>query len=429
LGASVSQLDAIRRARATGFRVVAVDGDPGAVAFADADEAEVVDFSDIDAVTEVACRYAVDGVVAISTDRAVPVAAAVAERLGLPGIGSLTAAAMTNKATMRSRLTAAGVRQPDYAFIDGNSDVASLFDRIGAPAVLKPVDSGGQRGVALIHDLVGLEAQLPKTLAFSRSRCAILERYVEGSELNGIIVVAGGVPHLVSLSDRLRPPGPGFGVGWIHLFPSGLDPALLARAEATAIEAVVALGLKEGIAFPQLLVTSDDVFVVEVAARIAAGQMADLVHFGLGVDLVEIALLQATLRKVTPELWLPKFEQPLAIRFFTAQPGVLPVGRIVAIDGLEDVRKSRGVVKAELYMRLGETIAPARVDAHRRGYVIATADDPRQALELADHAAARLVVHVAPPDEVRESVEVDNDAQLDDSLCSRSNPLRRRLPQ
>src|SRR5262249_30988813 len=151
-------------------------------------------------------------------------------------------------------------------------------------------------------------------LAFSPRRCAILESYIEGLELNGIVVVTDGEPHLVSLSDRLRPSGAGFGVGWIHLFPSSADPALLARAEQTAREAIVTLGLKDGIAFPQLFVTSNDVFVVEVAARIAAGQMADLVRVGVGVDLVQIALLQAIAMKVPAELWQPKFEQPLAIR-------------------------------------------------------------------------------------------------------------------
>jgi formate-dependent phosphoribosylglycinamide formyltransferase (GAR transformylase) len=87
LGASVSQLAAITQARASGWRVIAVDADPQAVGFAAADVAETVDFTDIDRVVEVARRHRVDAVVAISTDRAVPVAAAVADRLGLPGIG------------------------------------------------------------------------------------------------------------------------------------------------------------------------------------------------------------------------------------------------------------------------------------------------------------------------------------------------------
>ena len=45
LGASVSQLPAILRARKAGYTVVAVDGEPDAIAFEHADIAEPVDFT------------------------------------------------------------------------------------------------------------------------------------------------------------------------------------------------------------------------------------------------------------------------------------------------------------------------------------------------------------------------------------------------
>jgi biotin carboxylase len=197
------------------------------------------------------------------------------------------------------------------------------------------------------------------------------------------------------LSDRLRPPGRGFGVGWVHLYPSQLDRAPLESAAATAVAAVRALGLRDGIAFPQLLVTDDgEPFVVEVAARIPAGQMADLVRLAIGVDLVEIALRQARGLPVPDELVEPRFDRPLAVRFFTARPGILPTGRVTAVAGLDRVRAAPGVLEADLYIRIGEVIRPVQVDADRRGYVIATADDPRAALELAGRAARELVVTV-----------------------------------
>src|SRR5207253_2971301 len=105
-----------------------------------------------------------------------------------------------------------------------------------------------------------------------------------------IVIVSEGQPHLITLSDRLRPPGIGFGVGWAHRFPSSLDEATLKQVGKTAVDAVVALGLRNGIAFPQLIATASQTYVVEVAARIPAGQMADLVRIGVGVDLFEIAL-------------------------------------------------------------------------------------------------------------------------------------------
>jgi biotin carboxylase len=391
----VSQLAGLRQARSAGFRVVAVDGDPAAVGFAEADLHEAVDFADVDRVTEIARREHVDAVVAISSDRAVPAAAAVAAALGLPGIGTNTAHLMTDKAAMRARLLEHGVRQPPYAVLTAEAVHATKIDAVGLPAVLKPVDSGGQRGVYRLESFAELRKHLPETLAHSRHGTAIVESYVEGAELNGIVVVRDGEPVLLTLSDRLRPPGRGFGVGWVHLYPSQLDRAPLESAAETAVAAVRALGLRDGIAFPQLLVTdAGEPFVVEVAARIPAGQMADLVRLAIGVDLVEIALRQALGSPVPDELVESRFQRPLAVRFFTASPGILPTGRVTAVAGLDRVRAAPGVLEADLYIRIGEVIRPVQVDADRRGYVIATADDPRAALELAGRAARELEVTV-----------------------------------
>jgi len=395
LGASVSQLPAIKQARRSGLRVVAVDGDPAAIGLVEADAEEAVDFTDLDRVIEVARAERVDAVVAISTDRAVPIAAAVADRLGLPGIGTETAHVMTDKAAMRTRLRRHGVPQPAFEVLTDHVDPTWQLDAVGIPAVLKPTDSGGQRGVYRIDDRASLAERLPVTLGFSRGRQAILEQYIDGHELNGIVVARAGEPVLLTLSDRLRPPGAGFGVGWIHLYPSQLDPAHLQKAGDIAIAAVRALGLRDGIAFPQLLVTdAGDVRVVEVAARVPAGQMADLVRLGTGTDLIEIALTQALGYTVPDSMVEARFHRPLAVSFLTASPGILPTGTVVAVDGLDRVRAAPGVLEAGLYIELGETIRAVQVDADRRGYVIATAGNAEDALDLARQASHRLRVEV-----------------------------------
>src|SRR5258708_6122661 len=107
----------MHQARESGWRVVAVDADPSAIGFAKADVAEAIDFDDVERVIEFGRRHAIDAVVAISSDRAVPIAAAVAERLGLPGIGVETAQRMTDKAAMRLSLREHGVPQPSFAVV------------------------------------------------------------------------------------------------------------------------------------------------------------------------------------------------------------------------------------------------------------------------------------------------------------------------
>jgi biotin carboxylase len=395
VGAGRHQRRAIDQARARGLRVAAVDRNAEAPGLAAAHVAEVVDFTAVSEVVEVARREGADGVLTVSADRAVPVVAAVAEELGLSGIGTRAAHVLTHKRAMRDALGSAGLPQPPYASLRSASDVASALAAVPFPAVLKPVDSGGQRAVFRIESSAELERNLAEAIEESPTDEALLEAFVEGIELNGIVIARGGEPALITLSDRLRPPGIGFGVGWIHVYPPSIPPEQLRLAEQIAVGAVRALGLHDAIAFPQLIASPDGgVAVVEVAARIPGGQMADLVRHAVGVDLVEVALRQALGDDVPDEIALPRFTQPLAIRFFTAQPGPLPTGRVTRIGSLDAVLASEGVVQADTYLQVGETIRPVRRDGDRRGYVIAVADTPGEALRRAEAAATHLEVEV-----------------------------------
>jgi biotin carboxylase len=391
VGAGRHQRRAIQRAKELGLRVAAVDRNPDALGLAEADITRVVDYADADAVLKALGRVKLDGVLTVSADSAVPVVAAIAERRGLPGIGVETAHLMTHKVAMRRRLADAGVPQPRFAALRRLSERHRALDEVGVPAVLKPADSGGQRGVFRVVSMDDVEAHLHEAISTSPTGEAILEEFVDGTEMNGIVIARSGEPTPLTLSDRLRPPGIGFGVGWIHVYPATVYGHQLEESERIAAYAVKALGLEDGIAFPQLIAMPDSrVAMVECAARIPGGQMADLVRHAVGVDLVEVQLRFALGEELPDELVRPRFEQPLAIRFLTAEPGPLPAGRVVRVGSLEKVLAFPGVVQAETYLQVGETIRPVRLDGDRRGYVIAVADTNLVALERAE-AAARLV--------------------------------------
>ena len=395
VGAGRHQRRAIEQAKAAGLRVAAVDRNQDAPGLAEADIARIVDFSDVDAVLRATRRLRLDGVLTVSSDRAVPVVAAVAESRGLPGIGTTTAHLMTHKVAMRRRLAEAGVPQPRFAAVRNLSETRRAADAVGFPAVLKPADSGGQRGVFRVESLDDVDVHLHEALAASPAGDAILEEFVDGIELNGIVVARNGETIPLTLSDRLRPPGVGFGVGWIHVYPPTIPPEQLVEAERIAEHTVHALGLETGIAFPQLIAARDGrVVVVECAARIPGGQMADLVRVAVGVDLVEVQLAMALGDELPDEVVKPRFSQPLAIRFLTAEPGPLPTGRVTRIGSLDKMRAFPGVVQADVYLQLGEVIRPVRLDGDRRGYVIATADTNLVALERAEAAARLLDVDV-----------------------------------
>ena len=300
LGAGRHQRAAIRRAKELGLRVAAIDGNPDAIAFPDADIAEAVNFVEIPAAIAFARKIEPDGVLTITSDRAVVAVASVAEALGLPGIGADVAVGLTNKIVMRRRLEEAGIPQPHFASARDLDEARAAVAHVGFPLVIKPADSGGQRGVFRLDSADHLEELFPQSLALSRAGEVIVEEFVDGTEMNAMAVVRDGVVTQLTLSDRHRPPGPGFAVGWIHAYPAALDAAGTTEAERLVELTTEALGLRSGIVFPQLIAHPDGrILMIEAAARIPGGQMADLVWHAVGVDLVEVALRFALGEEVT----------------------------------------------------------------------------------------------------------------------------------
>lgn len=395
VGAGRDQRAAIVQARERGLQVVAVDSDPQALGLGHADAAEIADVDDASAIEEIARRHAVNGVLTFALDRAVPVVAAVTERLGLPSIGSNVAHRFTHKLAMRRTLAEEGLPQPAFAAVRTLAEGRAAIDTVGLPAVLKPVDSEGQRGLFLVEEPGDLESNLHAALAESRGHEALLEAYVDGTEMNAIVVVRGGEPRLVTLSDRLRAAGLGFGVALAHVYPAGIHSDRLATAERLAERSVATLGLRDGVALCQLLAaTEGEILLLGAAAGVPGGQMVDLVRHAVGVDLVELALRFALGDDVPDEIVLPRSSQPVAIRFLTASPGELPTGRVARVGALGPALSAEGVRQAETYLSEGTIVGPVRHAGDRHGYVLAAGDTTIEARDRADHAAGLVTVEV-----------------------------------
>jgi biotin carboxylase len=122
--------------------------------------------------------------------------------------------------------------------------------------------------------------------------------------------------------------------------------------------------------------------------------MAEHLEHALGIDLLQIALRLALGERVSEEYVRPQFERPVAIRFLTAEPGTLTPGQVKRVGPLDDVLASPGVLDAEVFSVVGETIRPVTVISDRRGFVIATGGTREEAVARADAAAALVEIDV-----------------------------------
>lgn len=241
-----------------------------------------------------------DGVIT-SCDYYLPTVARIAGHLGLPGPGPEAVENACRKDATRRVLADAGLPGPRFAVHEEWADLARAAKEIGYPLVAKPVDLCAGMFVRRVDDETQL-ADLVRALADfpvnargqRRTPAVLLEELLDGPEVSVETVSYAGAVHMVGVTDKSIGGAPAF-IETGHMFPAALPLADLDAAEQTALGALKALGLTDGVvAHTEIKLTSAGPRVVEVNPRPAGNRITELVRHVTGIDLaaafVEVAL-------------------------------------------------------------------------------------------------------------------------------------------
>ena len=396
VGAGPDQIPAIEIAKGRGLEVYTTDGNPEAPGFALADGHATVSTHDAAATIAYAHRIRPDGVMTLASETGVPTVAKTAEALGLPGIGAQCAYLATNKNAMRQAFLKHGVPTTASARIVSYQELERFLAQHPLPVVLKPSDCSGQRGTTKLEHMADAATALKEALHFSTDAAAIVETFAEGPEINVTAVIHRGEITLLSLSDRVTAAPPHFGIAIEHAAPPAITAAQRSALEQAAIASIRAIGLVDGIAYPQIILSPAGPRVLEIAARIPGGFMREVARALSGIDLIEIAILQALGAPFAlSDLGRTKFPA-VNVKFLT-ELDTAPAGtRIEAIDGLDTARAAPGVESVHFGLRAGASIPALNSSAARFGAVIATGSSRTDAQSLASAAARHIHLTFSP---------------------------------
>lgn len=374
------------RAKQLGLHVVASDADENAPGLCAADDRLVASTYDIDATVKAASDYhqyvrPVDGVLCVATD--VPrTVAAVAMRLGLPGIPVASAQLAMDKVAMKDRFAADGVPVPLYRAVSCAQDLEHAVRELGYPIVVKPVDSRGARGVLRFTRATDLNGAYQIALAQSPTQRVMVERFLPGPQVSTESLVLDGVAYTPGFSDRNYEYLERFAP---HIIENGGDlPSLLPLAVQNTVRTVIqraaaSLGVRNGVIKGDIVVSEGEVYVIEVAARLSGGYFCTHeIPLNTGVDFVGAAIRLALGETIKPTELLPKFQHYVCQRYWFANPGT-----VTGIAGVEAARGLPGVQLLELNVRPGQRIGPVNAHPARAGVVICTGDTRERALARA----------------------------------------------
>lgn len=393
VGAGYEQAPIILRARERGLHVVAVDADPDAPGFRHAHATYTVSTRSEDGILEVAENERIDAITSMITETPLRTIYRVGRALSLPSPSRRSVIVSTNKGAMRDAFRAHGIRNPPYARCQARDQAVAAADRIGVPLVVKPVDSGGQRGLTLCHELGDVAPAFDRAWSASSAREAIVERFVAGPEINVVAVVLDGTVEAMVASDRLKDEVDAFGVVKRHVYPSRAAASWERELRDLVQRSADAMDVRDGILFPQFVVGHEGPVLLETGARIPGGTMNELFRAATGIDLVDLQLDLAFGRPRAMATYRTHEPHPsVVVHFLTAHPGELTEGPVERITGEDEAARVPGILELGHFAGTRDRghVHPLGTGADRYYYLLAAADDAATAIRACDAAWRRL---------------------------------------
>ncbi|MFI5669958.1 ATP-grasp domain-containing protein [Streptomyces sp. NPDC051704] len=342
---------------------------------------------------EAFCRQHAIAGVAPCFELFTPLAALLAERIGLPGNDPRLARAARNKILMGEAFAAAGVPAPRWAVAHDAVEAhrTAREHELGWPLVVKPAEQGGSWGVSVVDGPEGLAAAVgaarqhayahPHGLRLDAR--VLLQEYVPGAEYSCDTVVAGGVAYPLPVVAKDTTEGR-YRIETGHTCPSGLPAPLVRKVQHTAARAALAVGVRNGIAHTEVKIPpgTRTPYVIETGARPPGDNLCEIVEAATGVS-EAAAHLQAVLGLVPDTV--PSRTAAASIRFLLPEHG--GVLREVVVPDLPGTHH-------EVHLRPGEAVPEPADSTCRIGHVVARAETADRARGLAERVAARSRVEV-----------------------------------
>ena len=269
LGGGGCQINLIERLKSQGDEVVLIDylSDCPGGALSDVHVKEST--FDTPAVLKAAKKHGIEAIVTLGTDQPVYTAAIVAHELGLHFyVTPEQALSATNKRVMKEKFLQNGIPTANYRLISKDFSDKDI-EGISFPAVIKPVDSQGQRGIYKINSIAEISGYIEDTLSYSREDFVLLEEYYESDEITVNGWLKDGKLTLLSVVDRVTlTSGDHIGICIAHNFPSLHLKDNYNEIEELTQRIVDVFGFIEGPVYFQYLIGNEGIKVNEIAMRI-----------------------------------------------------------------------------------------------------------------------------------------------------------------
>lgn len=289
LGGTLPHCDLVINLKKRGYYVILIDynENPPAKKFANKHYQEST--LEVEVVYKIALLENAVLVISTCIDQANLIACIVGERLNLPiPYSSKVAKVVTDKIAMKKLMLQKGISTSDYREFSALHEIEGL--KLNYPLIVKPVDSNSSKGVNRVSNFNELTFYARIALEFSRCGRAIVEEFVEGTEIGIDCVVKEGVAEILMVKERQKIPVIEAQQIYGCVWPIELGALQNVKYKKIAQLITDALGLFSSTLMIQAIENTNGISVIEFAARIGGGESFRLIKRSVDVDIVDLAI-------------------------------------------------------------------------------------------------------------------------------------------
>lgn len=348
-----------------------------------------------------------DGVLTFS-ESAVVTVAAVAEALGLPGIGVEAARTSRNKLLMRQAHERAGVPRPRFRFAPDVATALAAAEEFGYPVILKPTLGAASNFVFRVDDPDALTERFAQAsegiarMAWYRMEPdgldlgphgLMIESFLDGPEFLTEALAWDGEVYLGSVVDRVTVEGDTFDDD-VHHAPTALDPEQLAAVHQVIAAAAAAQGIRRSVMHAEVRFHQGTPHLLEIAARPGGGGLDYFARISAGYSPIEVLIDVAS--GVRPQV---RHYRPTGVH--TAGTCLISApGRIERIDVPAAVTDSDRIFFFKITAKPGDVIRRPPNGNNILGFLCTTGKSFDDAIQAARELAEQIDVQVSDRDEL-----------------------------
>lgn len=292
LGGTLPHVTLINKLKRRGFEVILVDYLEKPYAKDYAHRHIQASTLDLEAVTKIAKEEKVDLVISTCIDQANATACFVSEKLGLPHPYSYnTALSVTDKLKMKETMVKNNIPTSKFLRIKNASQPG--LETLKYPLIVKPVDCNSSKGVRKIENADDCLADAVKSAVnLSRTKEAIIEEYVTGTEIGIDTFIVNGQAHVLMIKERRKVQKNNGGIQQIQGCTWPLPGYEHVMPEASRIANLIAnaFNLKNCALMIQAILCNNQINVIEFGARIGGGESFRIIKDSTSFDYVEASI-------------------------------------------------------------------------------------------------------------------------------------------